>query len=150
MATELARSSEALSPGLLSGIPDSTVHWGITPNPPSVRGDSLPRCRGRTIPFCSPSLCSLHGWFLRESTSSPVFSHVTHSDPGGDILNSVLGFRNTGFSCAAIFKSGDLFAPFHLCKVTASQLSDIGVWQTISNNISTSASVCRPGFFIDP
>lgn len=26
MATKLARSSEVLSPGLLSGIPDSTVH----------------------------------------------------------------------------------------------------------------------------
>lgn len=152
MATKLGSSSEVLSPGLLSGIPDSVVHWGIAPNPPSVRGDSLHRCHGRTTPFCSPSLCSLQGWFLKESPSSPVFSHVTHSDPGGDILNYVLGFRtHTQSSLVLPFLNLGIFdALVHLCKMTASQLSDIGVLQTISKNISTSPSVCSPGFLLIP
>lgn len=147
MATKLASSSEVLFPGLFSGIPDSAVHWGITPNGPSVWRFPPPvPGQDRSVPPCT--LCT--GGFLekvpahRSSVMSPtVILEVTSSTlswDSGTQSSLVLPFLNLGIFDAHVY----------LYKMTASQFSDIGVWQVISKNISTSTSVCSPGFLLIP
>lgn len=80
----------------------------------------------------------------RTSVMSPtVILEVTSSTlswDSGTQSSLVLPFLNLGIFDARV----------HLCKMTASQLSDIGVLQMISKNICTSPSVCSPGFLLIP